>query len=363
MEEDKKKDILRGIRTFKDDSALFKEKFGDVGAQKAEAKELDRQRKEVIGIQREARELIKEQSTLKGEEIEKRSSEILSAMPVDSISQAKIVKDAALGKAWKDFSSRRRKWEEKGIKARDLRGINDGTQSDRRTKRIIFLTLIGLFLTGGLIIIGSYFIFAKIKTPIVKAPPIVVTQFNSEKISYVNITDNNSELENILSVKQKLGVLTEIVPYKVVNAQNVPASIKQMFIDFDTSAPTSLISSLSGEYFIGSLPSKSKDNYILVLYIKNHASAIVGTKAWEKLMFKDIKKIFPNSYKGDPSAGENIEFYSSIVNNQNVRILEDKDGEILVIYGIVNSRALIISTDDLTFINILDRAKNSSTSK
>ena len=362
-EEEKKKDILKGIRTFKDDSLSFKGEFGEVGTKKAAAKEVDKQRKEILDIQKEARGLLKERNDLKQKSLEGETPANISNSPVDSISQAKIVKSAVLDKAWKDFSNRRKQWEEKGIKARDLRGIGTDNINDRRTKRIIFLSLTGLFLIGGLLVVGSYFIFAKVKTPQTKSPPIVITQFNSEKISYVNITDTLSELKNILSSKQKIGVLTEIVPYKVVNSQNIPANIKQLLIDLEFSAPTSLLKSLSGEYFIGSLPSESKDSYAIVLYIKDYTSALVGAKAWEKILFEDIRKIFPTSYQGDLSDTENIDFYSSIVNNQNVKILEDASGEVLLIYGIVNSKALIISTDDTTFIDILNRAKNSSPTK
>ena len=70
-----------------------------------------------------------------------------------------------------------------------------------------------------------------------------------------------------------------------------------------------------------------------------------------------MQKIFPDLYTSDLSEFENVKFYTSIIDNQNTRILEDVDKNIKLLYSIVNTRALIIATNKDVFVEILNRAR------
>ena len=122
------------------------------------------------------------------------------------------------------------------------------------------------------------------------------------------------------------------------------------------------MSSLSGQSFIGTLPTKKENGFILVLYLKNNgfATAQSGVFAWERILIKDMQKIFPDLYTSDLSEFENVKFYTSIIDNQNTRILEDVDKNIKLLYSIVNTRALIIATNKDVFVEILNRARTTS---
>ena len=185
------------------------------------------------------------------------------------------------------------------------------------------------------------------------------SRFNAEKTISINATIDIDPIRKVIAEDQKLDLLTEIVPYKIINEQPEHINIKELFSSFKTNIPTLLLSSLSGQSFLGTFPIKNKNGFVFVLYLKDNsfAGAQSGVFAWERILITDMQKIFPDLYPGNLVEFENIGFYTSIIDNQTTRILEDTNGEIRLLYSIVNTRALIIATNKEVFIEILNRAR------
>ncbi len=382
---------LSGIRTFGNDKKAL-ENEGKPSVVKKKAKEI--QRKQV-----KAKEILVEGKKLKEEEIkllkeikeikeiktkkpynliEKKSTKGIKENSVntfvkerintsikkdsnqkDIIKQTNTVKAAKLEQAWKNFSSRREMWLEKGIKASDIRDFQKEYSKKNVLKKILLYASIIFFLVGGFFITSSYLFYTKIIVEEKKVEEKAVARFSAEKTISVNISSNIEPLRKVINSDQKLDLLTEIVPYKIINEQPEGVDIINLLKLFNTNIPTALLSSLSGQSFIGTFPTKKENGFVLVLYLKNNgfATAQSGVFAWERILVNDMQKIFSDLYVGDLNEFENIDFYTSIIDNQNTRILEDIDKNIRLLYSIVNTKALIIATNRDIFVEILNRAR------
>ena len=352
---------LRSIRSFGDDQKNMH--HGDAGfVAKEEAKEIQRKQEEAKKILIEEKKLKEEELELlkKNKELQEKNEQVNKEtgknQPKD---QNTIVKTAKLEQAWKDFSTRRGQWLEKGIKARDIRDFQKEYSKKNILKNILLYSLIIFFLVGGLFISSGYLFYTKIAVKTTKVEEKIKSRFGAEKTISINASIDIDPVRKVISEDQKLDLLTEIIPYKIINEQPERISAKELFSSFKTNIPTLLLSSLSGQSFLGTFPIKNKNGFILVLYLKdnNFAGAQSGVFAWEKILIHDIQKIFPDLYPGDLAEFESIGFYTNIIDNQTTRILEDTSGEIRLLYSIVNTRALIIATNKEVFIEILNRAR------
>ena len=250
-------------------------------------------------------------------------------------------------------------WLEKGIKASDIRDFQKEYSKKNVLKKILLYASIIFFLVGGFFITSSYLFYTKIIVEEKKVEEKAVARFSAEKTISVNISSNIEPLRKVINSDQKLDLLTEIVPYKIINEQPEGVDIINLLKLFNTNIPTALLSSLSGQSFIGTFPTKKENGFVLVLYLKNNgfATAQSGVFAWERILVNDMQKIFSDLYVGDLNEFENIDFYTSIIDNQNTRILEDIDKNIRLLYSIVNTKALIIATNRDIFVEILNRAR------
>ncbi len=352
---------LSSIRTFDNDQKNMNQEGASFVAKK-EAKEIQRKQEEAKEILIEEKKLKKEELELlkKNKELEEKAKEVKkepqTAAPLD---QSTIVKTAKLEQAWKDFSTRRGQWLEKGIKARDIRDFQKEYSKKNVLNKILLYSLIAFFLVGGLFISSGYLFYTKIAVKTTKVEEKTPSRFNAEKTISINATIDIDPIRKVIAEDQKLDLLTEIVPYKIINEQPEHINIKELFSSFKTNIPTLLLSSLSGQSFLGTFPIKNKNGFVFVLYLKDNsfAGAQSGVFAWERILITDMQKIFPDLYPGNLVEFENIGFYTSIIDNQTTRILEDTNGEIRLLYSIVNTRALIIATNKEVFIEILNRAR------
>ena len=175
-------------------------------------------------------------------------------------------KEVKLEQSWKNFSSKREMWFKKGIKANDVRDFQTEYSKKNVLKKFLLYSSIIFFLVGGFFITSSYLFYTKIVVEEQKIEEKVLARFGAEKTISVNISENIEPLRKVISAEQKLDLLTEIVPYRIINEQPEGVDIIDLFKLFNTNIPTALLSSLSGQSFIGTLPTKKENGFILVFY-------------------------------------------------------------------------------------------------
>ena len=181
---------LSSIRTFDNDQKNMNQEGASFVAKK-EAKEIQRKQEEAKEILIEEKKLKKEELELlkKNKELEEKAKEVKkepqTAAPLD---QSTIVKTAKLEQAWKDFSTRRGQWLEKGIKARDIRDFQKEYSKKNVLNKILLYSLIAFFLVGGLFISSGYLFYTKIAVKTTKVEEKTPSRFNAEKTISINAT-------------------------------------------------------------------------------------------------------------------------------------------------------------------------------
>ena len=114
--------------------------------------------------------------------------------------------------------------------------------------------------------------------------------------------------------------------------------------------PQKLISPIN-TYNFGTLGGETKNYHFLILEISSPEAAREGILGWEKNMPKELAKIFSNL--GNLEARAELSFRDRVIRNQNARILELGDAQI--IHSFYNERLLIIVPSEEVFGAIISR--------
>lgn len=115
---------------------------------------------------------------------------------------------------------------------------------------------------------------------------------------------------------------------------------KEFFNLLDASPSALLLSSLTNQMTLGILDTPRGNELLLLLKVRSFSEAFAGMLAWENNLLKDLEKILSQSITLDQ--GSNI-FRDKVIANHDVRILENKNDESIVIYTIFNRQILIIA--------------------
>lgn len=115
-------------------------------------------------------------------------------------------------------------------------------------------------------------------------------------------------------------------------------------IDFftllDASPPALLLGSLTNQITLGILDTPRGNELLLLLKARSFSAAFAGMLAWENNLLKDLTSILSQSVTLDQ---KNNIFQDRVIANHDVRVLENKNDEPIIIYTIFNRQILIIA--------------------
>ena len=237
----------------------------------------------------------------------------------------------------------------------------------------IFLLIGGIILIAAAIF-GSYFLFQKkekeVPIPIPVPTPVVdnVDTFISYDLkSNIDVTGINTPTAFVdLINKEKLtaqGQIKTLFLEKKVDGIMGNLSSKDFFTMIQSTAPSTLIRSLSSNFLLGkyldsSLISENKDSIFIIFQTNNYDQTYASMLDWEKTMLNDLKSIFdiklPIPNGKDAIVPEKL-WRDVIIDNRDARVIYGDNGEGILYYVFVNKNNLLIASNIETIKEIVER--------
>ncbi len=223
-----------------------------------------------------------------------------------------------------------------------------------------------LLFLGGIALI-AYFAISRLTAPAspvlhnIAQSPIEAMTFDSEKVFVVPA--DRTLFARVLTAERTTGSL----PLSTVNryilatstaAGQAPISKDELLLLLAPNADPSLIRAFNEPYAFGFHMLTNKEPF-LILSVNSYDYAYAGMLAWESTMADDLAGIFytaePAAAGGPPPART---FSDAVIANKDVRVLHGNDGATELMYSFPDQHTLIITTDETTFKNLLNRLQN-----
>jgi hypothetical protein len=187
---------------------------------------------------------------------------------------------------------------------------------------VIFITIVVIIGVG----FGSFWLFNRRqqeKQAVSLLPkPILVSDQQVEAVADLN------------SIQSALKT-----PIRINNLLYISMTVKseEFFKIIKANPPLELINSLDGRFMLSKFY-LSKEWPILIFKIRSYESAFAGMIKWEKTISSDLTDIFSPSKPGD--------FQDKVIQNHDARVLNDENGNSVLIYSFINQNYLVIAQNE-----------------
>lgn len=249
--------------------------------------------------------------------------------------------------------------DKKRLEEEKLKQEEEESEEYSKGRILIFISIILIILS--LIITISFFIIKKTNIQKIPASEEISTLIPFENFNKVIITNINldSFVEKIANQIQNSSSTEKTLDYYMITAGIETKSIKASdFIDLaKLRMPDILKRDLLEEFMLGSYTTDQK-NPFLILKFSSFRNAYTGMLSWEENMKEDFHNLFGRDLNNtlEISTSTKInKFEDIVISNKYIRQLNDENGKTIILYGIIDSETIIITINDSTFKEILDR--------
>ena len=219
----------------------------------------------------------------------------------------------------------------------------------------IILTIGGIILIAGAIF-GSIYLIQKKKE---KDTPIPIINNIETFISYDSITKiDASRATNIINFVDLIKadpspdspLIKAIFLTTTINKINENLSAKNFLAIINSTAPSSLVRSLSDKFLFGKYinDKSAKENdklaYFLIFQTNNYTQTYASMLEWEKTMLRDLFLVFDIKITDAKSPLFEQPWKDIVINNKDARILYGENGEGILYYVFVNKNNFIVTS-------------------
>lgn len=232
-----------------------------------------------------------------------------------------------------------------------------------RTERIaqksltIFVSLLLVVAGTGIVTLIYYFISSRPEPVVPMAPTIITT--NETRTLDITGLDRAFITAEVSRTLDKPGNPGDLVQVKFIegigeNKKNITAS--RLFELFAASAPPSLGRALGTEWVFGFYNASTSEPFIFTS-VESFENTFSGMIKWENKIVQDLTPIFIKEgttfSESKKIGGSNFE--DTIIRSKDVRVLKDSAGNVAVLYSFLDPKNLVITTNEKTFVEILNR--------
>ncbi len=182
----------------------------------------------------------------------------------------------------------------------------------------------------------------------------------SEIQKKITITGNSgAEVSNIVTKEKNtqipLGTIEKLVFVSSNGTTSSPVDVQDLFGILNSRAPDVLLRSFSPDLFFG-LHSYDGNNAFLIVSLESFDQAYAGMLKWEPDVQDDIGSLFGISgTKIASPADSSPKWQDRVISNKDTRVLVDQNGNILLFYSFTDNKTLVITNNQDTFKEILNR--------
>ncbi len=190
----------------------------------------------------------------------------------------------------------------------------------------------------------------KPQTPVTQTTSSVITTDAKQTIDTTgkSETDLISAIQNELTQNPGQNNLTRIDLTENISGKDSQISSQKFFELFAKDAPSSLGRALGNEWVFG-FHSTTKNEPFIFTTVSSFDNAYDGMLRFEKNIVKDFGPIFVKS------ENVNQQFEDAVIKSKDVRQLKDSLGNVILIYSFLDNKTLVITTNEATFRELLNR--------
>ncbi|MEX0934062.1 MAG: hypothetical protein WD003_02270 [Candidatus Paceibacterota bacterium] len=155
-----------------------------------------------------------------------------------------------------------------------------------------------------------------------------------------------------------------VVRERAYEEGNIEGTLKETRLTFAELAsllrmqPPSLFIRAVDPFFVFGIHSFVQNNPFLLFKVNDYGNTFSGMLEWEETLIEDLSSLFSISQEKQRIFSSAF-FKDSVIKNQDVRILLDAEGEVVLLYAFIDRGVLLISTHEITFDEITKRLKQS----
>ena len=277
--------------------------------------------------------------------------------------QQESVEKETIKDAWKNFKKKKKKLQEMGLRARDVRSYAvtpDGKIPNKPLQRQNMLLLaIIFFLLAGLIFFVLFLALtpaeeSNIDNTIIDTLP-VPDILNSENQVSVNTTEETVPSDAWRSITEQgdeQDVVTKYIPYKVINEREPQISFQEFSRLFRLRFPPDLQKTFDNYYFVGKYETQGTTNSILIISVKKYGDAFVWMRNWEKNTINAFSTVFPDVFRQVNI--NNVTTESRVIDNQDVRVIQHPSIQKEILYYFFSRAVLVFVVGDASVIPLIN---------
>jgi|GEM_PF-6766590 len=212
---------------------------------------------------------------------------------------------------------------------------------------VLFLSAVGIFIL-------LYNFYSNRPAPVIPTETAIIT---TDQKFVLDIT-NKTQTEIIALVESEIqrpispGSLVRIEPKE--NQESI--SIKRFFELFANNAPAALVRAVGPQWIFGSNNVGTNEPFIF-MRVNSFDTAFDGMHRWEKDISKNVGSIFIPLGTIIPEVSNitGTNFTDAVILNKDVRVLKGESGNIILLYSFLDQNNLLITGNEKTFREILNR--------
>lgn len=133
-----------------------------------------------------------------------------------------------------------------------------------------------------------------------------------------------------------------------------PLSLTEILSIIESETPPSLLRAWSDEYLFG-IHTFTTNNPFLIVTVTDFPNTVSGMLAWEPSMLDDLSALF--GIRRESGVFRTARFVDDVIRNQDVRVVRNEKGDIIMLYTFADLETLIITVHDITLDELLKRVK------
>lgn len=241
--------------------------------------------------------------------------------------------------------------------------VAEKTEKIGRKSLTLLISLV-LVISGVSVAFLIYYFVSNRPSPVVPVAPSLIT-VNEKRVLDITGLNTGGALNKILEEIKKPGKETGLVQIELTEGptENKRTVSTQRFFElFAIGAPPTLGRAFGSQWVFGFQNMGETSAPFIFASINSFDNAFDGMLRWEKVATENLGPIFikPETKIADNTTGDSG-FEDLITRSKDTRVLKDNLGNIILLYSFLDTENLVITTNERTFSELLNRFFSSRT--
>ena len=238
-----------------------------------------------------------------------------------------------------------------------------------RTSTIVLFSLI-LLVVAGILGVGAWYAYTLNTAPVAvvhEQTPTVIFVDARQQVDLTNTTARNL-FQTLALVRQQaifsLGSVVALELSEEVLTQNeqvsrIPVTVAQLLNGGGARVDPTFLQTLDADSLAG-LHFLDDDTAPFFIFKSNsYGHTFNGLINWERTMEDDLAPFFsPQAQTGRPAVAQGANtFEDTVIQNLDVRVLQDDTGTTRLLYGFVDRNSAVLTTNPRTFLELVKRLR------